>query len=181
VVVARFWALGGKYGLTQAQFAVDNRALMECLVLQIIIIIIIIKCELIFNYWFHVGTFGYTVFVHTLRNISGRPPTNLKLQPLLQNVTYQNVATLHTDTRNCVLHCEMCIHMFPEEPYEQLEVSLIGVHPKVVHLSCCLWTSCVPWTLSVSWRYIVQLYGPSGRLTHWTKQLSVKLKSSMHR
>ena len=60
--------------------------------------------------------------------------------------------------------------------YKQLEVSPIGFHPKVVHLSCCLWTSSIPWTLLVSWRYTVQVYSPFVHLTHWTKQLYVKVK-----
>jgi hypothetical protein len=51
-------------------------------------------------------------FVHTLRYISGRPPTYLKLQLLLQQVTYQNVATFRTDTRNSLLHCEIRSHVF---------------------------------------------------------------------
>jgi len=105
------------------------------------------KGKLIFNYWCSVGTFGLTAFVHTSRNISRRLPTYLKLQLFLEKVTYKNVATLHTDTRNSVLHCEIDIHMFPEKTYEQLEVSPIQFQPKVVHLSCPLWTSCIPWRL----------------------------------
>jgi hypothetical protein len=53
-------------------------------------------------------------FVHTLKYISRRPPTYLDLQLLLRQVTYQNVATLRTDTRNSVLHCEIRTHTFPE-------------------------------------------------------------------
>ena len=53
-------------------------------------------------------------FVHTLRNISRRPPTYLDLQLFLQQVTYQNVATLHTDARSSVLQSEIPTHMLPE-------------------------------------------------------------------
>jgi len=44
------------------------------------------------------------------------------------NKLCQNVGTFNTDTTNAVLHCEICIHIFPEELYEHLEVSHIGNH-----------------------------------------------------
>jgi hypothetical protein len=58
------------------------------------------KGKLIFNCWCSVRTFGLPTFVHSLRNIAGRPLTYLKLQSMLQQVAYQSVATLHTDIRN---------------------------------------------------------------------------------
>jgi hypothetical protein len=65
--------------------------------------------------------------------------------------------------------------MFPENLTSN-QKSPIGFHPKVVHLTCCFWTSCITWTHSVSWKSVVQIYGPSVHMTSYNKQLSVKWK-----
>ena len=105
-------------------------------------------------------------FFRTKRDSSGRPPTCLKLQLFLQQVTYRNVSTLHADTRNSVLHSEIHIHSFPENSYQQVEVLPIGFWPKLVFPFYCLWASCIPWKLSVIGRFMVQVYGPSEHMTH---------------
>ena len=83
-------------------------------------------------------------FFRTKRDSSGRPPTCLKRQVFLQEVTYLNGATLHADTTNSVLHSETHFHSLPEKTDKQVEVSPIGFQPKVVHISCCLWASFIP-------------------------------------
>jgi hypothetical protein len=76
-----------------------------------------------------------------------------------------------------ILYAQLSTYLHvSRKPYKQPEVSPIGFHPKVVHLTCCFWTSCITWTLSVSWKCVVQIYGPSVHMTSYNKQLSVKWK-----
>ena len=75
--------------------------------------------------------------------------TYLALQLFLQQVTFQHVATLHSDTINSVLNTKTCIPGFPEKPYKQ-PIPCPWTANQVEHLFSTLGTYPIPWKLGVS-------------------------------
>ena len=74
------------------------------------------------------GTLQYPIYVHTLKNISERPPP-------LPNTTVDSATSFlstHTDTMNYMMQYELVFQRLPEKPNERPELSPNGCHSRSI-------------------------------------------------
>jgi hypothetical protein len=67
--------------------------------------------------------------------MSVRPPPLCNTTVFLQQVTFEHIPTLLTDTTDYTMQYEIIFYKFPEKPNDLLELSSIECDPKVFHQS----------------------------------------------